>query len=143
LLFLLRSAGTIYFSSASATLGNFGMANSFWFEVSVLLVGVFLAHYGGGCFITNLGCFFLDLFLFKTLCCDLGFSDLACCNLGLFGSKGPFMPAVFCHRGLWYVNSSVLAVGSFAVSYLSKCSLNTFFCYLVSRPCAGSPDSVR
>jgi hypothetical protein len=103
------------------------MADSFWFEVSVLLVGVFLAHYGGGCFITNLGCFFLDLFLFKTLCCDLGFSDLACCNLGLFGSKGPFMPAVFCHRGLWYVNSSVLAVGSFAVSYLSKCSLNTFF----------------
>jgi hypothetical protein len=37
------------------------------------------------------------------------------------------MPAVLCHRGLWYVNSSVLAVGSFAISYLSKCSLNIFF----------------
>jgi hypothetical protein len=54
-------------------------------------------------------------------------SDLACCILGLFGSKGPFMSVVFCHMGLWYVNSSVLTVGSFAVLYLSKCSLITFF----------------
>jgi hypothetical protein len=37
------------------------------------------------------------------------------------------MPVVFYHRGLWYVNSSVLAVSSFAVSYLSKYSFITFF----------------
>jgi hypothetical protein len=41
--------------------------------------------------------------------------------LGFFGSKGPFMPVVFYHRGLWYVNLSVLAVGSFVVSYLNRC----------------------
>jgi hypothetical protein len=63
---------------------------------------------------------FLDLFLFKTLCC-------ACCNLGLFGSKGPFMHVVLCHRRLWYVNSFVLAVGSFLVSYLGKYSIIIFF----------------
>jgi hypothetical protein len=55
---LLRSAGTIYFSSANVTLGNFGMADGFWFEVFVLLVGFFLALYGRSCFITNLGCLF-------------------------------------------------------------------------------------
>jgi hypothetical protein len=37
------------------------------------------------------------------------------------------MPAVFCHRGLWYVNLSVLTVGSFVVSYLNKCLHITFF----------------
>jgi hypothetical protein len=45
----------------------------------------------------------------------------------LASSKGLFMPVMFCHRGLWYLNSSVLTVGSFAVSHLSKCSLITFF----------------
>jgi hypothetical protein len=41
-------------------------------------------------------------------------------ELGLIGSKGSLLPAVLCHRGLWYVNLSVLAVDSFAVSYLYK-----------------------
>ncbi|PNX66627.1 hypothetical protein L195_g055192, partial [Trifolium pratense] len=40
-------------------------------------------------------------------------------DAGSLGSKEPFIPTVFCHRGLWYVNLSVLAVGSFAVSYLN------------------------
>jgi hypothetical protein len=57
--------------------------------------------------------------------------SIDCGGLCLFGSKGPFMPAIFRHRGPWYVNLSVLAVGSFAVSYLSKCSHVSFLCYLV------------
>jgi hypothetical protein len=71
------------------------------------------------------------------------FSDPTFCSgLGLIGSKGSFMPALICQRGLWYVNLSVLAVSLFAVSYLNKC-LHIIFCYLVSRPLVGSLGSVR
>jgi hypothetical protein len=53
--------------------------------------------------------------------------SINCGGLCLFGSKGPFMSAVFCHRGLWYVFMFVLAVSSFAVSYLNKCLHIAFF----------------
>jgi hypothetical protein len=38
--------------------------------------------------------------LFCSVCSDL----TVCDALGLFGSKESFMPAMICHRGLWYVN---------------------------------------
>ncbi|PNX83626.1 hypothetical protein L195_g039670 [Trifolium pratense] len=41
------------------------------------------------------------------------------CSGLVFGSKGSFMPVVFCHRGFWYVNLSMLTVSSFVVSYLN------------------------
>jgi hypothetical protein len=50
-------------------------------------------------------------------------------GLGLFGSKGPFIPAVLCHRGLWYVNLSVLTVVSFAVLTLVKARTSLFFLF--------------
>jgi hypothetical protein len=62
-------------------------------------------------------------------------------GFGFVCSKGQFMPAMLCHRGLWYVNSSVLAVGLFAVHTLANAH-SSFFCYSVSRPYAGSLGSV-
>jgi hypothetical protein len=55
--------------------------------------------------------------LFCSVCSD----QVVCSGLGLFGSKESFIPAVICHRGLWYVNLPVLAASSFAVSHLNKC----------------------
>jgi hypothetical protein len=63
--------------------------------------------------------------LFCSFCSDPTVYDA----LGLFGSKESFMPAMICHRGLWYVNLwilSVLADSSFAVLHLNRC-IHIFF----------------